>query len=66
MCRSIKQLRTRREIAPDDEIRAASLQFIRKVSGHRAPSAKNAEAFDAAVAEVAEASRRLLRTLVAN
>jgi hypothetical protein len=60
MCRSIKTLRRPDEPATDEEIRAAALQFVRKVSGYREPSRKNTEAFDAAVDEVAEASRRLL------
>jgi hypothetical protein len=60
MCRSIKTLRRPDEPATDEEIRAAALQFVRKVSGYRAPSKANTEAFDAAVDEVAEASRRLL------
>jgi hypothetical protein len=60
MCRSIKTLRRPDEPATDEEIRAAALQFVRKVSGYREPSRKNAEAFVAAVDEVAEASRRLL------
>lgn len=60
MCRSIKTLRRTDEPATDEEIRAAALQFVRKVSGYREPSRKNAEAFVAAVDEVAEASRRLL------
>jgi len=63
MCRSIKQLRRADEAATTGEIEAAALQFVRKVSGYRAPSARNTEAFDAAVREVAEASRRLLETL---
>ena len=60
MCRSIKTLRRPDEPATDEEIRAAALQFVRKVSGYRAPSKKNAEAFDAAVDDVTEASKRLL------
>ena len=60
MCRSIKTLRRPDEPATDEEILAAALQFVRKVSGYREPSRKNAEAFVAAVDEVAEASRRLL------
>jgi hypothetical protein len=60
MCRSIKTLRRADEPATDEEIRAAALQFVRKVSGYREPSRKNREAFDEAVDEVAEASRRLL------
>ena len=62
MCRSIKTLRGP-AAATDDEVRAAALQFVRKVSGFRAPSVKNAEAFDAAVAEVSQATDRLLRQL---
>ena len=60
MCRSIKTLRRAEEPATDDEIRAAALQFVRKVSGYRAPLRANTEAFDAAVAEIAASSRRLL------
>lgn len=60
MCRSIKTLRRRDEAATDDEIRAAALQYVRKVSGYREPSRRNAEVFQAAVEEVASASRRLL------
>jgi hypothetical protein len=60
MCRSIKTLRRPDEPATEDEIRAAALQFVRKVSGYREPSRKNREAFDEAVDEVAEASKRLL------
>ncbi len=60
MCRSIKTLRRAEEPATEQEIREAALQFVRKVSGYRVPSRKNAEAFDAAVDQVAEASRRLL------
>jgi hypothetical protein len=65
MCRSIKTLRVRDEVATDEEIRAAALQFVRKVSGYREPSKRNAEAFGAAVDEVAEASRRLLDAVTA-
>jgi hypothetical protein len=60
MCRSIKKLRTGDGPATEEEIREAALQFVRKVSGYRVPSQRNAEAFDAAVADVAEASRKLL------
>jgi hypothetical protein len=60
MCRSIKKLRTEDGPATEEEIREAALQFVRKVSGYRVPSQRNAEAFDAAVDDVAEASRRLL------
>ena len=58
MCRSIKTLRGTGPT--EEEIRAAALQFVRKVSGYRKPSRANAEAFDSAVEDVAEASRRLL------
>ena len=65
MCRSIKTLRKRDEVASEDEIRAAALQFVRKVSGFREPSRKNVEVFEAAVEEIAESSRRLLDSLTA-
>ena len=60
MCRSIKTLRRADGPASDEEIAAAALQFVRKVSGYRAPSQRNTAAFDAAVSEVGRASRRLL------
>jgi len=60
MCRSIKKLRTEEGPATEEEIREAALQFVRKVSGYRVPSQRNADAFDAAVEDVAEASRKLL------
>ena len=63
MCRSIRVLRDIEPPATDAEIEEAALQFIRKISGYRQPSRANAEAFDAAVVEVAEASRRLLSQL---
>lgn len=63
MCRSIKTLRRADEPATDEEIAAAALQFVRKVSGYRVPSQRNRDAFDEAVLEVAVASRRLLDTL---
>jgi hypothetical protein len=65
MCRSIKTLRTGAVPASDDEISAAALQFVRKVSGYRKPSAANEPAFDEAVAEVAAASKRLLEAVAA-
>lgn len=65
MCRSIKTLRGQDEPATEEEMRAAALQFVRKVSGYRTPSRRNAEAFDAAVDEISAASRRLLDALVA-
>jgi hypothetical protein len=63
MCRSIKRLRTETGPAPDDEIREAALQFVRKISGFRQPSPANAPAFDAAVDEIARSSEHLLRQL---
>jgi hypothetical protein len=65
MCRSIKTLRRPDEPATVEEIQAAALQFVRKVSGYRVPSKANTEAFDAAVDDVTEASKRLLDTLAA-
>lgn len=60
MCRSIKTLRRAEEPATDDEIHAAALQFVRKVSGYRTPSQRNSTAFQEAVDEIADASRKLL------
>lgn len=65
MCRSIKILRRTEAPATDEEIAAAALQFVRKVSGYRKPSQRNAEAFDGAVDEVALVTRRLLQSLEA-
>ena len=63
MCRSIKTLRRPNALATDEEIRAAALQFVRKVSGYRVPSHANERAFHAAVDDVYLASRRLLTSL---
>jgi hypothetical protein len=63
MCRSIKRLRERDEVVPDDEIRAAALQFVRKVSGYRAPADRNRAAFEAAVDEITASSSRLLMAI---
>jgi hypothetical protein len=60
MCRSIKTLRSADEPATEEEIRAAALQYVRKVSGYRQPSRRNEEAFERAVDAVTEASRALL------
>ena len=60
MCRSIKTLRRPEQAASEAEIRAAALQFVRKVSGYRVPSRANSEPFDRAVDEITESSRRLL------
>ena len=64
MCRNIKTLFNFEPPATDDEIRASSLQFVRKLSGFNAPSKANQEAFDQAVDEVAAAARRLIDSLV--
>jgi hypothetical protein len=63
MCRSIKQLRNLEIPAAEEEVRAAALQFVRKVSGYRKPSRANQAAFDQAVEEVARATQRLLDQL---
>ena len=63
MCRSIKTLRRADAPATSEEVEAAALQFVRKVSGYRHPSQRNTEAFEAAVAEIAGASQRLLEQL---
>ncbi len=65
MCRSIKTLRRPDEPPTDEEIRAAALQFVRKISGYREPSRKNSEAFIAAVEEIARSSGRLLDAVAA-
>ena len=60
MCRGIKRLRGPEGVVGDDAVREAALQYVRKVSGFRAPSRRNADAFERAVAEVAGTTRRLL------
>jgi hypothetical protein len=60
MCRSIRTLRHQDDPATTGEIEAAARQYVRKVSGFREPSARNAEAFQAAIAEIAAASERLI------
>ncbi|MDU0291555.1 DUF2277 domain-containing protein [Saccharothrix longispora] len=64
MCRNIRVLHNFEPPATDDEIQAAAVQYVRKVSGATRPSAANQEAFDAAVEAVAEATRVLLDALV--
>lgn len=66
MCRNIKTLHNFEPPATEDEIRASSLQFVRKLSGFSKPSHANEEAFDRAVAKVTEAARELLASLVTN
>jgi hypothetical protein len=63
MCRNIKMLFNFDPPVTDDEIRAASLQFVRKISGFNKPSKSNEAAFMAALEEVAATSSRLLRSL---
>lgn len=63
MCRNIKTLHNFEPPATDDEIRAAALQFVRKLSGFNAPSKANASAFNAAIEEVFVTGRRLLDSL---
>jgi hypothetical protein len=64
MCRSIHTLHNFEPASTDEEVRAAALQYVRKISGYTKPSSANAEAFDRAVDAVAAATRRLLDDLV--
>ncbi len=64
MCRNIRTLHNFEPAATTDEVRAAALQYVRKVSGATKPSASNQAAFDEAVAEIAHATRHLLDALV--
>ncbi|HET8936025.1 MAG TPA: DUF2277 domain-containing protein [Polyangiales bacterium] len=66
MCRNIKTLFNFEPPATDAEVRAASLQFVRKLSGFTAPSQANQEAFDRAVHDVAAVARELIDSLVSN
>jgi hypothetical protein len=66
MCRSIKTLFNFEPPVTDDEIRAASLQFVRKVSGFHGPSKSNEPAFLGAIAEIEAASKKLLHSLQTN
>ena len=66
MCRNIKTLFNFEPPATDDEIRAASLQFVRKLSGFNKPSRANEEAFDRAIEDVAAVARTLIDSLVTN
>jgi hypothetical protein len=65
MCRNIHTLHNFEPAATDDEVHAAALQFVRKISGATKPSKANAEAFERAVEEIAHISRHLLEDLVA-
>jgi hypothetical protein len=64
MCRNIRTLHNFEPSATEDEIQDAALQYVRKISGSTKPSQANAETFDRAVDEVADATRRLLDDLV--
>lgn len=66
MCRSIKKLRDPDQIPPEEEIRSAALQYVRKVSGYRQPSRRNQDAFSQAVDEVAASTLALLEKLQTN
>lgn len=66
MCRNIKPLFNFDPPVTDDEVRAASLQFVRKISGFTKPSKANENAFQAAVEEIAGVSNRLLQSLATN
>ena len=66
MCRNIHTLHNFEPAATDDEVHAAALQYVRKISGSTKPSKANAEAFDRAVAEIAHVSRHLLEDLVSS
>ncbi len=63
MCRSIKQLRNAEIPATEEEIRAAALQFVRKVSGYRKPSKVNEVAFEQAIDEIAKSTQKLLENI---
>lgn len=64
MCRNIHTLHNFEPAATDDEVGAAALQYVRKISGSTKPSQANAEAFDRAVADIAHITRHLLEDLV--
>ena len=65
MCRSIKVLRQQERSATPEELNAAALQFVRKISGYHRPSQANQEAFNLAIVEIAAVSKRLLDSLTA-
>jgi len=66
MCRNIKQLHNFAPPATDEEIEAAAIQFVRKLSGFQKPSAVNREAFETAVEEITKSAKTLLASLVTN
>lgn len=63
MCRSIKKLRNAAEPPTEETIQEAALQYVRKVSGYRAPARRNEEAFNEAVSQIAAASKKMLDAL---
>ena len=65
MCRSIKKLRNPEQFPSEQEIHAAALQYVRKVSGYRSPSRRNQQTFDQAVSEVAASTHKLISELAA-
>jgi hypothetical protein len=65
MCRSIKTLRRLEATPSEEELRAAALQFVRKVSGYRKPSRLNQAVFEQAVEEIAASTQKLLENLIA-
>jgi len=66
MCRSIKTLRRADQDATEQEVHEAALQYVRKISGYRAPAKRNEEAFASAVKEITDASQRLLDSLISH
>jgi len=66
MCRNIRTLHNFEPPATDEEVHDAALQYVRKISGSTKPSQANAEAFEQAVAEISDATERLLGSLVTN
>lgn len=66
MCRNIRQLHNFAPPATDEEIRAAAIQFVRKISGFTKPSVVNSEAFDRAIEEITSVSKQLLANLKTN
>lgn len=66
MCRNIKQLHNFAPPATDDEIKAAAIQFVRKIGGFNKPSTVNSQAFETAIAEITASSKKLLESLITN
>lgn len=64
MCRNIKTLRNPEMLVSDEDLDAAALQFVRKISGYRKPSKANEKSFDRAVREISRSGRKLMDSLV--